>query len=342
MLKNLKSLVPVVALLVLAVGSGTFCSGQDEPTSAEGEKIVWKFHTLIEERAPITQSMKKDLCDPVYEKTNGGLEIVMYPGGVLGSERDVMQSLQLGSVEVMLHTAGIVGIFLPEFNFLSLPFLFQDKAHLDRFAETNSWKNLTKKTENHGFYFIEIGALGFRMPNTCEKLIKNPSDFKGMKFRTMEVPLQIETIQALGGIATPLPWGEVYQSLKTRVVDGWFNDALAFRNLSTYEVAPYVTELPLFGSFACLSISKSAFDSLPKEYQKIVWEVFSKNAKKAINTGYEDNLDILAELEQTKFKDFHRITDLSAFRDSVSSIYDDFVNKIPESKSILDEVMSSK
>lgn len=302
------------------------------------EQIVWKFSCFQPEGSVMVTAVQKYLCDPIFEKTNGRLKLVIYPAAVLGGERDVMQSLQLGSVEVMHHSEAIVGLFVPEFNFLSLPFLFNNKEHFERFIPTDSWKKLTQKTEKYGFYLMETGVGGFRLPTLRSKLIEKPADFKGLKIRTMEQPIQIATMKALGATPTPCPWPEIYQSVRTKVVDGQYNCYLGNYQLSIHEVAPYLTNLPLFISLECVSISKVAFDKLPKDYQEVVREVFKANYRKMLELTYEQALDQLEEQAVTGFKYYHRIDNLDPFHKAVQSVYDNFVKDNPEAKECIDAV----
>lgn len=333
-MKRVIKLIIVLSLVVFLFTSVAYAVG--------GEQIVWKYHMVEIEGAPLTNAVQEYICDPIFEKTNGGLKLVIYPAAVLGGERDVMQSLQLGSVEAMCHTAAIIGLFVPEFSFLNLPFLFNDEEHFYRFLHSASFRKLARKTEEYGFYLIGGGPLGYRLPTIRSKLIEKPADFQGLKMRTMEQPIHIATMKALGANPTSMPFPEIYNALRTKVVDGQYNDALAFRNLSIYEVTPYLTDLPFFISVEFTSISKVAFDKLPKDYQEIVREVFEENFEKAIRIGYKDNLEVLKETIVTGFKYYHRVDNLDPFRKAVNSVYDDFLKDYPEAKEYVDGVKAAE
>jgi len=156
----------------------------------------------------------------------------------------------------------------------------------------------------------------------------------------MESEVQIDTMKALGAIPVPVPYPEIYNSLKTKMVDGMYNDALALKRLSIPEVAPHLTILPLFISVQDVCISKIAFDKLPEEYKKIVEEVFSEGFSKTCQVAYEDNLRLLKDLAVSKFKTVTNIFDLDPFITAVQPVYDKLLKKYPMTKEYIDSIDS--
>jgi len=302
-----------------------------------GGETVWKMSMYEPEGAPYVTAYQA-MWDKVFKKTGGELKIVIYPGGQLGGERDLLQNLQTGALEAAQHSGGILGLFEPTFLIVNLPFIFDHREHALRFVKSPAGQELMKKMEAQGIYLMHLDILGFRQPNLREKLIKKPEDFKGLKWRTMEVATQIDTMKALGAIPLPLPYPEVYNSLKMRVVDGWMNDALAFKTLSIYEVAPYFTELPLFASTQCLSFSKKAFDALSEKNQKILREIVGEGVESVLTVAWNHNDQVLQDLKKTKFKEWNKITDTGPYREKVKNLYDDLVKKIPASKKYIDSI----
>ena len=191
-------------------------------------EITWKANTVVPESHPIFKAMKEGFADEIAKRTNGRMAIQIFPASQLGGERDVMQSLQTGAVEVSLHTVGILGTFVPEYNFMNLPFLINGADHFHAITHLPQVKALEKKTEENGFYLVYLGYFGARMPNIRTKLIESPKDFEGLNMRTMENDVHIATMRALGAQATPIPFPELYNALKLKVVDGMYNDPSVF------------------------------------------------------------------------------------------------------------------
>jgi len=322
----------LILIIILLSVSIAFTTGQ-----AGKKETVWKMSMYEPEGAPYVVAYQK-MFDEIYEKTDGELKIVIYPGGQLGGERDLLQNLQTGALEAAQHSGGILGIFDPNFNLVNLPFIFDNREHALRFMKTPEGQEMMKKMEDHGIYLMHLDILGFRQPNLVDKLIKEVDDFKGLKWRTMEVKTQINTMKALGAIPIPLPYPEVYNALKMKVVDGWMNDALAFKTKSTHEVAPYFTELPLFASTQCLSFSKKAFDALSEKNQKIVREIVSEGVESVLTVAYNANDEVLEWLKQEKFKEWNKITDTAPYREKVKSVYDDLIKEFPSTKKYIDVI----
>jgi len=309
---------------------------------AAKDQIVWKFSISNEQNDPTTIALQKYLCDEVFDKTNGGLKIEIYPSFVLGAERDSTQLLQDGSIEVMVQTLGILSTFVPEFNFLTLPFIFDNREHFRKFKKTDLWKNLTAKTQEKGIILFGTNYTGERIPVFRTKPVTKAEDFKGLKIRVMENKMQINTVKALGAIPVTLPFPEIYSSLQHKVVDGMFNDADAINRISAYEVAPYLTNLPFFVSVMNLSVSKIAFEKLPEEYQNVVREIFVKNYPKIGEIEYQYNYNIYQKIVMEDFPFFNNIFDLSSFREAVKSVYDDLEKTYPGTKKYIDAIKALK
>lgn len=307
---------------------------------AANDTIVWKFCTGENAGSLMQLASQKYLCDEVFDKTNGGLKIEMYPSFALGGERDLVQSLQTGSLEVARLSEGITVTFFPGFGFVSLPFIIDNEEHFNKIIKTDIWKNLVEETQQHGVIFLGTSYLGGRLPVFTKKPITKPEDFKGLNMRTMENEIQIKTMKALGATPVPLPYPDIYNALRTKLVDGMFNDPLAIDRLSAYEVAPYLTNLPLFASLTSIAISKIAFEKLPEKYQDVVREIFIENIPKVNRIGYQGNIASLKEMVIERYPFYNNIFDLTPFRKATKSVYDDFENKYPDSKNIIDLVDS--
>jgi TRAP-type C4-dicarboxylate transport system substrate-binding protein len=314
----------VTLCVVYAGGSG----GGEKPE----KEIVWKMSHV----EPIDSSMVKATQDFIFkeitERTDGMLKFEVYPDSVLGNEREVISSLQQGSVEMASTSLAILGLFVDKYLVFPMPFLWSDKAHFDRFKTSSEGKKILEEvqeeSEEAGFMFVTLDFLGYRMPNMVTHIIKSPDDFKGAKMRTMENDLQISTMKALGANPVPIPWNDVYNALKMKVVDGWYNDPAGIRYQTAWEVAPYLTEVPLFCSFEVTTISKKAFDALPSDYQKIVLDVFKKNADKAWEPFYSQLVQMHEE-NIPKMEDYYKVEDVAAFQKAVQPVWEDFQREYP-------------
>ncbi|MFH1282881.1 MAG: TRAP transporter substrate-binding protein, partial [bacterium] len=186
-------------------------------TSASAEKITLKFGHVLETDHPyhkMALKFKEEL-----EKRQPEVTINIFPAKQLGSERDLVEGLQIGSVDISTITSALTAGFVSGFKVFSLPFLFKDTDHLFRVMDSDVGKKLEKDMEKAGL--IKLGFVyGGSRDLYASVPIQNLDDLKGKKIRTMENKILVDTWNTLGAIATPIPWGDVYLSLKQGVVDG--------------------------------------------------------------------------------------------------------------------------
>jgi tripartite ATP-independent transporter DctP family solute receptor len=181
------------------------------------------------------------MADRVAEKSNGKLKIDIYPSGQLGSEREALELLQIGSLGMTKVSAATMENFAPAFKVFSLPYIFNGKEHLFKVIDGEIGKDLLSKGEEfwlHGLTYYDAGSRSFY---TVNKPVQEPEDLKGMKIRVLASNTAVNMIQAFGGSATPISWGELYTALQQGVVDGAENNPPSFYLSRHYEVAKNYT-----------------------------------------------------------------------------------------------------
>jgi tripartite ATP-independent transporter DctP family solute receptor len=311
-----------------------FAEGKGE---SEASGVVWKFSAIDVETSDYIKAYRA-MWDRVEKETKGAIRVEIYDLNQLGDEPDVLQSLQTGTIQAAQMATTVLSGYSSLFNVNDLPFVFNDFDHSDRFAKTLEAQKMSKSLEKNGFYVWYWAVLGFRQPNLRKQPIRTIDDFKGLKWRTMESPIQIETMKLLGAIPVTIAYSEVYNALSMGVVDAWMNDGVAFKNLSIYEVAPYYTDIPLFASMQTCVVSKKAFDSLSPENQKIVKRILQEDLPGVIRTSWNQNRAVLEDLKKNYFKESTVITDLAPYLERVRPVYDNLVKKYPECKEIIDAI----
>ncbi len=175
------------------------------------------------------------------KKSGGKLIIKIFPDGQLGSEREVVELLQIGSVAITKVSAATMANFVPDYNVLGVPYLFRDKAHLFKVLEGDVGKYLLQKGSHYwlrGLCFYDAGSRSFY---TKDKAIRTPADLKGLKIRVMNSQAAINMVNALGGSATPMAYSELYTAIQQGVVDGAENNPPSFVSSNHFEVSKYYT-----------------------------------------------------------------------------------------------------
>jgi len=173
--------------------------------------------------------------------SHGTMKIEIYPSGQLGSERELVELLQIGSLAMTKVSSSPLESFVPEMKVFSLPYVFRDQAHFKRVLESEIGKSLLlapEKVRLRGMGYYDAGSRSFY---TTDRAIHSPSDLKGLKIRVQKSETSVEMIAAMGGAATPISFGELYTALQQGVVDGAENNPPSLYLSRQYEVCKYYT-----------------------------------------------------------------------------------------------------
>jgi len=238
------------------------------PVGAQDKTVIKFAH-----HAPVTFPYQDGALKfkEVAERLSGGkLDVQVFGGAQLGGERDLLEGIRLGTVHMCIG-AGALANFAPAYNVVQLPFLIKNQEHMTRIADGPAGKLLSQRIEEQGGYkvlgYFSTGDSGIQ---TVKAPVRTPADLKGVKIRVMENPALIESMRALGANPTPLPFPELYTSMKQGVVEGATIDYTALWTTKVYEAVKYVTE-PGFHFLAeprPVLISARFFASQPADVQK--------------------------------------------------------------------------
>jgi tripartite ATP-independent transporter DctP family solute receptor len=174
-------------------------------------------------------------------ESNGKMKIQIYPSEQLGTERQCLELLQIGSLDMTKVSTGSLENFSPNIKVFGLPFLFRDREHSYSVLDGPIGKDLLLGTEKYwlkGLAYYDAGARSFY---SKEKKINSPKDLEGLKIRVMESKTAFDMVKALGGSPTPISFGELYTSLQQGVVDGAENNPPSFYLSRHYEVCKFYT-----------------------------------------------------------------------------------------------------
>lgn len=204
-----------------------------------GPKVIYLAHTLPTSH-PVHRGMEV-FATQVAELSGGKLAVKIFPDGQLGSEREVLELLQIGSIAMTKVSAATMANFAPEYQVLGVPYLFRDKAHMFSALEGTTGKKILASGSAfllRGLCFYDAGSRSFY---TTTKPIRTPEDLSGLKIRVMNHQMSVDMINTLGGSATPMAYGELYTALQQGVVDGAENNPPSFVTSGHYEVCKYYT-----------------------------------------------------------------------------------------------------
>jgi len=202
-----------------------------------GVKIIKMGHAQVVSH-PVHQAMVF-LGKRLEEKSGGKIKVKVYPNQQLGTERELLELLQIGSVGMTKVSAASLEAFSPEISVLGLPYLFRDDAHITQVLEGEIGKELLLSTEKYwlrGLCFYDAGKRSFYSKT---KPIATPADLAGLKVRVQESKMAINMVRGMGGSPTPVSYGELYTALQQGIVDAAENNPPSFYNSRHYEVCKY-------------------------------------------------------------------------------------------------------
>lgn len=212
-------------------------------------------------------------ADMVEKGTNGEVKVQAYHARKLGDEREALEGIRMGTIQMGTLTSGPVPGFFPKVMVFDIPFLFSSAPAAWQFFESDFVKKFDdeflKKT---GVRILAITENGYRHFTDAVRPIKTPADMKGLKIRTMQNPAHMAMVKALGADPTPIPFGELYMALQQKVVDGMECPVVLIYDMKFYEVQKYMVldghlYNPLF-----IFINEKFFKSLTPQQQKVVSE----------------------------------------------------------------------
>ena len=221
-----------------------------------------------------TAAMTQVFKSMVESGTNGEVSVEIYPNGVLGNERESMEQVQNGVTQSYIASGGGMSIFFPLFSIVNIPFSITNYSVAYEVYDGPFGDELAKQIEEKtGFVVLAFGESGgfFQLTNS-KKTVKSPDDMKGLKFRTMTIPIHMEFMRSLGASPTPIAWAEVYTSLQTGVVDGQHNPAPIIKIGKLEEVQKYLALTNHMYTPYVWVMNGDWFNALTAEQQSVIKE----------------------------------------------------------------------
>ncbi len=320
-------------LLILLIFSFLFTSCQE----SENVKIIRLGHGLSTTHS-VHQAMV--YMDSVLRvKSNGKMKIQIYPSEQLGTERQCLELLQIGSLDMTKVSAGSLENFSPNIKVFGLPFLFRDRQHSYSVLDGPIGRDLLSGTEKYwlkGLAYYDAGARSFY---TKEKKINSPEDLDGLKIRVMESKTAFDMVKALGGSPTPISFGELYTSLQQGVVDGAENNPPSFYLSRHYEVCKYYTldehtilpDVLLMSTHIWDSFSDKERGWLSQAVKESITEqrkLWTKSEKQSLDAVKEAGVEIIIPDKTLFSKKSKKI--LESYKED--EVLYDFINRIKNTK----------
>jgi tripartite ATP-independent transporter DctP family solute receptor len=242
-----------------------------------GKKVVYLAHSLPTIH-PVHKGMEV-FAESLRTRSKGEMDVKIFPDGQLGSEREVLELLQIGSIAMTKVSAATMANFAPEYKVLGVPYLFRSKDHMFKVLEGSTGKDILEAGSDYllkGLCFYDAGSRSFY---TVEKPVKTPDDLAGMKIRVMNHQMSVDMVNEMGASATPMAYGELYSALEQGVVDGAENNPPSFVTSGHYEIAKYYTLDEHSSVPDVLVMGTEYWKTLNEQEQKWVMEAASESSQ---------------------------------------------------------------
>lgn len=333
-----RSYRPLCSVAIAAIMSAGLCIGAgSQPARAETLKLG---HALPGGDHPYHLGAVK-FKELLEARTNGRIKVEIFPSSQLGGERDMVEGLKIGAIDMVITASTIAGgiandrkVFL-----LSIPYIFKDYDAVDRVLEGEVGQEMTNNWPKHGFRNVGFFIAGFHQLANSKKPIRTPDDLKGMKIRSIQSKAMTLQIQSLGPNAVPMAFPEVYTGIQQGVVDGFANSLTTFYKAKYYEVAPYISVSRHGVGVLSLLMSESTYQGFSEADRKIIDEAGIEAARYQrglYRVGDAEYLELLRDKAKVNTD-----VDSAAFRKHVEPFLPDFIELVnePGAKALADRML---
>jgi len=299
-----------VALLDAAVGSILLSR-----SASAGAKVTYRAGHVFPPTNIWAKAVDK-FADLVGRRTNGAVEVKVFPASQLGQEREIDEGLKLGNIDFALTSPALLGGFDPKVGLFDLAYLFRDYDHANKVMDgavgDQIWKSLD---DTAGIRVLASGAQGFKHVLTRDKKVNNMGDLRGLKIRIPGGDTYIRPFQLLGANPVAMSFAEVYTAMKTGVIDGQDGVPSIFLSAKMYEVGKYMAHTFHILGTVQFAASEKMYQSMPADVQSVVRDAAREAWGEARTAARQDNESAEKELQRLGLA--FTSPDLNPFRKAV-------------------------
>lgn len=303
---KLTKLLPAIALL--AVGNSAHAAYQ------------LNISIALSPQDPIAQAIV-DAQQAIEERSEGELTIQLFPNSQLGSDEDVVEQIRSGANIAVLIDAGRLSEYQPELGILSAPYLVEDYRDYHQITNSPLYLDWVESlADSSGLRLLNYNWFQGTRQMLTQKEINTPDDLRGVRVRTINSPVWVNTIEAMGATATPLPWSEVYSALQLGSIDGAEAQLTGAEGQNLHEVITHIALTNHIHLLTGMATSEQWYQSLPEELRIILDEELLKAGEVASQATADEQEGVRERMEAAGVT-FNEV-DLDVFRERVGSVYE--------------------
>lgn len=301
------------------------------------ETFTLKYATSLGEESAYYKGAVA-LKEKAEELSGGRIKIQIFPNAQLGNDRDMIEGMQLGSIDMASPSTGAMGAVVPAATVLDLPYIFDDYDHAYRVLDGPVGDQIAKLFDGKGFHPLGYWEIGFRNLTNNVRPVRTPDEVKGLKLRTLPSEIHQKAWSLVGAQPVAMDWVQVYNALQTGVVDGQENPFNIILLGKLYEVQKYLSVTRHIYGTAPTSISDITWKKLPPDLQKALREavIYSAGVQRKAASGNEG-----AQLQQLKDYGMQVVEDpdRAAFQKAMQPAWDLYVDRYgKEGQALIDAI----
>ncbi|AOT68703.1 TRAP transporter substrate-binding protein [Geosporobacter ferrireducens] len=350
----MKKVISFIMLIVLVMALTTGCGPKQTTTGDAGDQnnqeststggtYTWRFaHEEID--GSVQDLYVKKFKEVIEKKSNGRVNIEIYPVGQIGDATQQCELLQNGGIEFGIISPGNTGTIVAENQLFSLHFLFTDD--MDKNAEIFKTSTALNELLSNKYLEKDIKVLAYwtegAMQWTSGKAVNTPDKWKGFKMRTMPSPMIVAAYQAYGANPTPVPYMEVYSGLQLNMIEGQENPLFAIEEMKFYEVQKYLTLASSNLYVTTTAVNPDFFNGLPKDMQDMIMETVDEIRDYSFDVQADLNGNALDKIREKSNIEIVELTtaEREAFREASKAAYDKYVSMVGAAgKEILEKLI---
>lgn len=294
---------------------------------AEEEVRVIRLGHALDIAHPVHQSMAR-MGELLEDHSRGTMRIEIYPSEQLGTERQLLELLQIGSLDMTKVSSAVMESFSSPYKVFGLPYIFRNDAHRYAVMEGPIGRRILESSEDvwlRGLTFYDAGSRSFY---TVDRPVQTPEDLRGLKIRTMNSPVAIRMVNVMGGAATPISFGELYTALQQGVVDGAENNAPSFYLTHHYELCEYYSLDEHTSPQDVLLVSTHLWNDLSPQQQEWLQAAADESAEYQKQLWSEASAEALTAVQEAGVEIVR--PDKAPFREAVDPLYAYYQETEPE------------
>lgn len=309
-------------------------------TTTGAQAADWRGWNIHPEGYPNTIALE-NFARTITERTDGRVSAQVYNNAVLGDQPDAIDQLRNGGLDFANFNLGPMGEFVPSINVLSLPFLFTGVDQMHAVMDGEIGQRFSDDLSQQGIVALSWFDSGARSFYDTKRPIETPADLDGLKIRVMNNQLYVNMVDELGGNATPMAYGEVFQSLKTGVLDGAENNYPSFESSNHYEVAKYYSLTEHLILPECVCISQTSWEALSAEDQEIIRQAAIEASREQRELWAQREEESRAKVEAAGVK-INQVADKASFQAKMQPVYDGFFENNPTLKKLVEDIQATR